>query len=75
MDIQKILADSIRQRRNSLLKDSDWTQLADVALTADQKTAWAQYRQQLRDLPQTLDISSINHWDDAVEKAVFPRSP
>jgi hypothetical protein len=75
MDIQKILADSIRQRRNSLLKDSDWTQLADVALTTDQKTAWAQYRQQLRDLPQTLDIANINHWDDAVEKSVFPKSP
>ena len=75
MNIQKILADLIRQRRNALLKESDWTQLADVALTADQKTAWAQYRQQLRDLPQTLDIANINHWDDAVEKSVFPKAP
>ena len=39
---------SVRDNRNQLLKDCDWTQLADS--TAD-KTAWAIYRQSLRDVP------------------------
>jgi hypothetical protein len=41
----------IRYTRNQLLKDCDWTQIADC--TAD-KTAWAIYRQALRDLPATI---------------------
>jgi len=41
----------IRNQRNQLLKDCDWTQIADS--TAD-KTAWATYRQALRDLPATI---------------------
>jgi hypothetical protein len=40
-------AKSVRSQRTELLKDSDWTQIADS--TAD-KTAWATYRQQLRDI-------------------------
>jgi len=42
---------NIRGQRNQLLKDCDWTQIADC--TAD-KTAWATYRQALRDLPATI---------------------
>jgi hypothetical protein len=41
----------IRDQRNQLLKNCDWTQIADC--TAD-KTAWATYRQALRDLPATI---------------------
>jgi hypothetical protein len=37
-----------RNWRNRELNSSDWTQIADS--TAD-KTAWANYRQALRDLP------------------------
>ena len=40
-------AKSVRASRTQLLKDCDWTQIADS--TAD-KTAWATYRQQLRDI-------------------------
>ena len=39
---------SMRNQRTQLLKDCDWTQIADS--TAD-KTAWATYRQELRDVP------------------------
>ena len=35
--------------RNKKLADCDWTQLGDVNLTADCKTAFAAYRQALRD--------------------------
>ena len=40
-------AKAVRTSRTQLLKDSDWTQIADS--TAD-KTAWATYRQALRDI-------------------------
>jgi len=39
----------IRSERNSLLKESDWTQLPDALVD---QTAWATYRQELRDIPQ-----------------------
>lgn len=42
----------IRQKRNQLLAECDWTQAPDAPLTAEQKQAWRQYRQALRDLPQ-----------------------
>lgn len=41
---------SIRQQRDILLRDSDWTQLADAPLTATKKGQWATYRQALRDI-------------------------
>jgi hypothetical protein len=54
----------IRGTRNSLLAACDWTQIADS--TAD-KTAWASYRQQLRDLPAgivalALDPRTFTDW-------------
>ncbi len=43
----------MRQRRNNLLKASDWTQGADSPLSDSKKTEWQTYRQALRDLPTT----------------------
>ena len=40
--------DRIRNKRNYLLSESDWTQVADAP---GDKAAWATYRQALRDLP------------------------
>jgi len=39
-----------RNHRNMLLAESDWTQYNDSPLTEDRKTAWANYRQALRDI-------------------------
>jgi len=44
----------LRSLRNILLQESDWTQLADVTLTEEKQTSWNTYRQELRDLPNTL---------------------
>jgi len=44
--------DNIRYQRNQLLKDCDWTQIADC--TIPKKADWATYRQTLRDLPSTI---------------------
>jgi len=38
---------SIRKKRDSLLQDTDWTQVADAPVN---QTAWAAYRQELRDI-------------------------
>ncbi len=40
----------IRAIRDRLLAESDWTQLPDAPVDA---TAWAEYRQELRDAPST----------------------
>lgn len=39
----------VRMRRNILLAQSDWTQLADAPVASP--ATWAAYRQELRDLP------------------------
>lgn len=40
------------QKRLDLLYLSDWTQIPNNPLTAEQQAAWATYRQELRDIPQ-----------------------
>ena len=42
----------IRTKRDILLADCDFTQLPDAPLTTDKKSAWASYRQALRDMPE-----------------------
>jgi hypothetical protein len=37
-------------KRNSLLYQSDWTQIPNNPLTSEQQEAWAIYRQELRDV-------------------------
>jgi hypothetical protein len=42
--------DKIRQRRNALLYESDWTQVLDAPLTDEKRQEWTVYRQLLRDV-------------------------
>lgn len=50
---------ALREQRDQLLSKSDWTQVADSPLSGSAKTAWATYRQALRDLPEnTVDPKS-----------------
>jgi hypothetical protein len=44
------LVERMRLNRDALLVASDWAMIAD---TPTDKTAWAEYRQQLRDFPAT----------------------
>jgi hypothetical protein len=55
-------AKSVRASRTQLLKDCDWTQIADS--TAD-KTAWATYRQALRDVTAQSGFPWTITWPDA----------
>jgi hypothetical protein len=57
------LMERMRLRRDALLVESDWTMIAD---TPTDKTAWAEYRQALRDFPAT--------WTPNPE-VVFPTRP
>lgn len=57
--------DRVRAERDRLLSESDWTQVADAPLTASEKQAWADYRQALRDVPQTQEDPHSIVWPDA----------
>jgi hypothetical protein len=42
----------VRSQRDTLLGASDWTQLSGAPLDAAEVSAWAAYREVLRDIPQ-----------------------
>lgn len=52
----------LRARRNALLAASDWTQVADNPLTAEQRAAWAAYRQTLRDITDQPEAPAFVVW-------------
>ena len=53
----------MRKVRDSMLKESDWTQVADAPVD---RQAWATYRQALRDFPATWTLGP---------EADFPDTP
>lgn len=56
----------IRKERNKLLAESDWTQVADIPFTVEQKQAWVTYRQALRDITKQEGFPT---------NVVFPKQP
>jgi hypothetical protein len=50
------------QKRASLLAASDWTQIPNSPLTAEKQTAWATYRQALRDIPTQTEYPFTIVW-------------
>ena len=64
---QKILDDkilSIRDSRNRLLAESDWTQFNDSPLDEETKTAWATYRRELRDITSQEGFPNNITWPE-----------
>ena len=63
----------LREERNKLIAETDWTQLKDIDFDIIRERNWKNYRQALRDLPSKstpkldingdLDMSSVN-WPD-----------
>ena len=56
----------VRMDRNGMLRNTDWTQIADAALGSHTVEEWAAYRQELRDLPTGFT---------KVSEVVFPDDP
>lgn len=69
LDQNELLNELIRRRRDFELAASDWTQVADVPLTAEQKAAWASYRQALRNLTTTYSDATV------AEDIIWPTKP
>jgi hypothetical protein len=55
----------VRRQRNERLTASDWTQVADAPVD---RSAWAAYRQALRDLPQTYTGQGPIPWPTAPDQ-------
>lgn len=53
-------AERVRSKRNALLAESDWTQVADAPVDA---TAWATYRQALRDITSHVNFPYLTEED------------
>lgn len=60
-DINQSNANIWRDKRNQLLVSSDWTQVADSPVD---KTAWATYRQSLRDVPSQAEFPATIAWPE-----------
>ena len=69
----------LREMRDNLLAESDWTQSRDVTLSND--ADWKTYRQALRDLPSTASSDFINQVITATSAPIdmssitFPTKP
>ncbi len=61
-ELFEIALAELRVKRDNLLLESDWTQLADIqsAYSEIWKTNWVTYRQQLRDLPNKCVFGELN---------------
>lgn len=56
----KLLANTVRAKRDALLRESDKTQYADRDSSI--QMAWAPYRQALRDLPEQEGFPADVEW-------------
>lgn len=56
---QQDILQNIRITRNTLLIESDWSQLEDSPLTEEKKLEWKIYRQELRNLTDNDDLVNI----------------
>ena len=63
------LCKEIRGKRNSLLYDSDWTQLTDCKLSLEKQGEWTEYRQVLRGIP------AVNNGVKHLNEVVWPDEP
>jgi hypothetical protein len=63
----------LRAQRNTLLAESDWTQVLDVSELYEPEwvTAWKTYRQQLRDLPESYETTEL----EDLQSVAWPTPP
>jgi hypothetical protein len=61
------IAAQARARRDALLSACDWTQVADVPLSAAKVAAWKEYRQALRDVTNRAGFPLSIEWPEVVK--------
>jgi len=61
--------ESIRLQRNYLLQQTDWVAIRASETVTSESQAWKEYRQQLRDFPNTVNVNL------PIEQIVWPISP
>ena len=65
----------LREKRNVLIAETDWTQLKDIDLDIIRERNWKNYRQALRDLPANSPSASINSVTGKLENVTWPTRP
>ena len=65
----------LREERNKLISETDWTQLKDIDLDIIRERNWKNYRQALRDLPSNSNpkLNSIGELD--MTSVTWPTKP
>ena len=66
---------ALRHYRDTLLRESDWTQFTDSPLTDSKKTEWKTYRQALRDLPASASPTLDSNYDLDFSSVTWPTKP
>lgn len=67
IQLEEVCGDSVQQcwsvlrsARNKMLQMTDWTQIADVELSTEQRREYRNYRSYLRVLPKLYDDTTVN---------------
>ena len=66
----------LREQRNALLLDSDWTVMSDSPLSDSKQVEWKTYRQALRDITKTASPKLLEELPVLDPSSVtFPTKP
>ena len=65
----------LRQKRNKLIAETDWTQANDIPFSTLKKQEWQVYRQQLRDLPANASPKLDSNYNLDLTSFTWPTPP
>ena len=65
----------LREERNKLISETDWTQLKDIDLDIIRERNWKNYRQALRDLPSKSTPKLDNNGNLDMSSVIWPDKP
>tara|TARA_B100002019_G_scaffold282430_1_gene287662 strand:+ start:4852 stop:5223 length:372 start_codon:yes stop_codon:yes gene_type:complete len=65
----------LREERNRLIAETDWTQLKDIDLDIIRERNWKNYRQALRDLPAKSNPKLNSYGDLDMSSVTWPDKP
>ncbi len=65
-----IIAAQVRELRNSYLQETDFTQISDAPFSDSERNLYSEYRQYLRDLPQSesfpkVEVLTFETWQES----------